>query len=132
MSLELMKRWVASLPPAERNLPLLHVGNAFYTPLQALVEVEKGTPIGEELQRLVEEGKFGTDLTKLAKARLQLVLEQAQGYRIATLSGKAYDSATLKKLIAEGRWDDPALKELLAAEIRIAEHNLKLAKAFEG
>ncbi|WP_297552186.1 hypothetical protein, partial [Thermococcus sp.] len=79
MSLELMRRWVASLPPAERSLPLLHVGEAFYTPLQALREVEKGTTIGEKLQQLVEQGRFGTDLNALAKARLQLLLERAKG-----------------------------------------------------
>lgn len=132
MSLELMRRWVNSLPPAERNLPLLHVGNAFYTPLQALAEVERGSPIGEELQRLVERGEFGTDLTKLAKARLQMILEQAKGYKIASLSGKVYDTAELAKKVQAEEWDDPTLKELLAAEIRIAQHDLKLAEKFKS
>ena len=131
MSLELMKKWVASLPPAERNLPLLHVGNAFYTPEQALHEVERGTSIGEQLQKLVEEGRFGTDLTALAKARLQLVLEQAKGFKIGTLSGKAYSAGQLAQLVKKGDWEDPAIKELLAAEIKIAEQNLNLAKKLE-
>lgn len=128
MSLELMRKWVNSLPPAERNLPLLHVGNAFYTPLQALHEVERGTAIGEELQKLVEEGRFGTDVTALAKARLKLILEEAGGYKIASLSGKTYDPTEIAKKIESDEWDDPALKQLLATEIMIAEQDLKIAE----
>ncbi|MCD6524115.1 MAG: hypothetical protein J7K48_03855 [Thermococcus sp.] len=128
MSLELMRRWVNSLPPAERKLPLLHVGNAFYTPEQALYEVERGTEIGEELQRLVEEGRFGTDLVDLAKARLQLVLKEAGPYKIASLSGRAVSTAELEQKLKAGDLDDPLLKLLLAAEIQQAEKSLSKAK----
>jgi len=130
MSLELMRRWVASLPPAERNLPLLHVGNAFYTPLQALYEVERGTKVGEQLQRLVEEGRFGTDLTALAKARLAQILEETP-YKIATLTGRAYDPRKLAEMVKKGEWDNPEVKALLAAEIKLAEYDLGLAKKFK-
>lgn len=128
MSLELMRRWVNSLPPAERKLPLLHVGNAFYTPEQALYEVERGTEIGEKLQRLVEEGRFGTDLVDLAKARLQLVLKEAGPYKIASLSGRAVSTAELEQKLKAGDLDDPMLKLLLAAEIQQAEKTLNRAK----
>jgi len=131
MSLELMRRWVNSLPPAERNLPLLHVGNAFYTPLQALHEVERGTAIGEQLQQLVEEGRFGTDVTALAKARLTQVLEQSP-YKIATLNRPVGDPKSIAKKVQQGDWDDPVVRALLAAEIKLAEYDLKLAKKFKG
>lgn len=127
MSLELMKRWVASLPPAERNLPLLHVGNAFYTPEQALYEVEKGTAVGEKLQKLVEEGKFGTDLTALAKARLEALLSQ-ENLKIGTLSGAVIDTKQLAKLVAEGNLNNPIVKLLMAADIKVAEQMLAKAK----
>ena len=127
MSLELMKKWVASLPPAERKLPLLHVGNVFYTPEQALYEVERGTSIGEQLQKLVEEGRFGTDLVDLAKARLSALLSQSN-FKIGTLSGKEYTSEELLKMLKEGKLDDPALQLLLAADIKVAEQNLAKAK----
>ena len=127
MSLELMKKWVASLPPAERNLPLLHVGNAFYTPEQALYEVEKGTAVGEKLQKLVEEGKFGTDLTALAKARLEALLSQ-ENLKIGTLSGAVIDTKQLAKLVAEGDLNNPIVKLLMAADIKVAEQMLAKAK----
>jgi len=131
MSLELMRKWVASLPPAERNLPLLHVGNVFYTPVQALHEVEKGTAIGEKLQQLVEEGRFGTDVTALAKARLEMLLQGAN-VKIGTLSGRVYDTKQLEEMLKKGDWNDPALKLLLAAEIKVAEQDLKIAEKFKG
>ena len=132
MSLELMRRWVASLPPAERNLPMLHVGDAFYTPLQALYEVERGTAIGEKLQQLVEQGRFGTDLTALARARLQILLKELKGYKIATLSGYAYSPAQLERLLKEGQLNNPVLQLLAKADITLAEQYLKLGKKLAG
>lgn len=123
-----MRRWVASLPKAEQNLPLLHVGGVFYTPLQALHEVERGTSIGEQLQRLVEEGRFGTDLVNLAKARLQIVLKEAGPYRIASLSGRELATTDLEQMLKKDDFSDPMLKMLLAAEIKIAEENINKAK----
>jgi len=127
MSLELMRRWVNSLPPNERNLPLLHVGGIFYTPLQALHEVEKGSPLGRELQKLVEEGRFGTDLVNLAKARLEMLLSKGK-YKIATLSGRVVTTDELKKKLEQGDLNDPIVKLLLAAEIKTAEQMLNMAK----
>ena len=132
MSLELMRRWVASLPPAERNLPMLHVGDAFYTPLQALYEVERGTAIGEKLQQLVEQGRFGTDLTALARARLQILLKELRGYKIATLSGYAYSPTQLERLLKEGQLNNPVLQLLAKADITLAEQYLKLGKKLAG
>lgn len=128
MSLELMRRWVASLPPSERNLPLLHVGGMFYTPLQALHEVERGTSIGEQLQKLVEEGRFGTDLVNLAKARLQVILKEAGPYKIASLSGKEVTTTELEKMLQQDNLSDTILQRLLAAEIQVAEKSLNKAK----
>ena len=127
MSLELMRKWVASLPPEERKLPLLHVGNAFYTPEQALYEVERGTAVGEKLQKLVEEGRFGTDLTALAKARLEALLSQ-ENFKIGTLSGAVISTKELAKLIAEGDLSNPVVKALMAADIKVAEQMLAKAK----
>ena len=128
MSLELMKKWVNSLPPAERNLPLLHVGNVFYSPLQALHEVGRGTEIGEQLQRLVEEGRFGTDIVNLAKARLQLVLKEAGPYKIASLSGQVVSTTELEEKLAKDDLNDPLLKLLLVAEVKTMEKMLNKAR----
>ena len=127
MSLELMRKWVASLPPAERNLPLLHVGNAFYSPEQALYEVERGTAVGEQLQKLVEEGRFGTNLTALAKARLEALLKR-EDFKIGTLSGAVVSTKQLAKMIQEGDLNNPIVQVLMAADIKVAEQMLKKGK----
>jgi len=130
MSLELMRKWFNSLPESEKDLPLLHVGNAFYTPRQALYEVERGTKIGEQLQRLVEEGRFGTDLNALAKARLLQVLEKTP-YKIGTLTGKAYSPEELAEMLQKGELT-PELKLLMETEIELAKRTLGLAKKVAG
>lgn len=128
MSLQLMRQWVASLPPTERSLPLLHVGSVFYSPEQALYEVERGSPIGEKLQRLVEEGRFGTDLQALAKARLYILLKEAKNYKLATLSGYVIPATELAEILKKKGFVNPALKLLAQADIQLAQHALQLGK----
>jgi len=132
MSLELMRKWVASLPPVERSLPMLHVGHVFYTPLQALREVEKGTSVGEKLQQLVEQGRFGTDLQALARARLELLLKRAKGYELATLTGYAMPTDQLAEIVAREGLTNPALKLLAQADILLAKKYLELGKKLAG
>ena len=78
MSRDLVTRWFNKLPTSEQNMPLLIVNGLAYTPRQTLDEVNRGTPVGAQLQVLIEAGKFGTttlDATTLAKSRLQLSLQ---------------------------------------------------------
>ena len=78
MSKDLVTKWFNKISPTEQNLPLLVLSGMAYSPSQTLDEVMRGTPIGAQLQALIEAGKFGTaseDATALAKARLQAKLQ---------------------------------------------------------
>lgn len=46
--LERLKRWIQALPPAERDLPSIVVGDQVLSPLELLQHVEKDTPIGRQ------------------------------------------------------------------------------------
>lgn len=60
MAKELVARWFNKIMPSEHNMPLLIVNGIAYTPQETYNEVMRGTPIGDQLQRLLETGKFGT------------------------------------------------------------------------
>lgn len=59
-------------------MPLLVLNGFAYTPRQTLDEVTRGTPIGDQLQTLIEQDRFGTavvDEQELIKTRLRLSLQ---------------------------------------------------------
>ena len=77
MSKDLVTKWFNKISSTEQNLPLLVLNGMAYSPRQTLDEVNSGSPIGNQLQALIEAGKFGTaveDATALAKARLRAKL----------------------------------------------------------
>jgi len=77
MSKELISRWYEKLSDAEKNLPLLIVGGIAYTPRAVYDEVMRDSPIGNQLQALVERGSFGTsysDEQSIAKLRLTEIM----------------------------------------------------------
>jgi len=103
MSKELVSRWFNKLSNAERNLPLLiYQGNA-YTPQTTYDEVMRGSPLGEALQRLIEQQSFGTsaeDEQTVAKMRRVLQLTELMRTRpdkplFATLSNKVFTPSEL-------------------------------------
>lgn len=75
MSKDLVTKWFNKLPTSEQNLPLLILGGIAYSPKQTLDEVNRGSPTGDALQKLIEQGKYGTtmrDESELVKTRLRL------------------------------------------------------------
>lgn len=78
MSKDLVTRWFNKLSIAERNKPLLILNGLAYTPQATLNEVMRGSEIGEKLQNLIEQGKYGTTFEEeqeLMKQRLTMDLE---------------------------------------------------------
>lgn len=78
MTKELVTRWFNKLSVAERNKPLLILNGLAYTPQATYDEVMRGTPVGDKLQNLIEQGKYGTTFQEeqeLMKQRLTMDLE---------------------------------------------------------
>lgn len=79
MSKDLVTKWFNKIAIAEKDLPLLVLKGLAYTPRQTLDEVMRGTEIGEQLQNLIEQDRFGTALSDeqaLIKQRLTLTLSK--------------------------------------------------------
>ena len=99
MSKELISRWYEKLSDAEKNLPLLIVGGIAYTPRAIYDEVMRDSPIGNQLQALVERGSFGTsysDEQSIAKLRLtEIMRTKPEKPLFATLSGKVFTPSEL-------------------------------------
>ncbi len=77
MTKELVTRWYNQLSQAERNLPLLIYQGNVYTPQATYDEVIRGSPLGDELQKLIEMQSFGTsaeDEQTVAKLRLTQIM----------------------------------------------------------
>lgn len=73
MTKDLVTKWFNKLANAEKNLPLLILDGLAYTPQQTFNEVMRGSPLGDRLQNLIEQGKFGTTFEEeqeLLKQRL--------------------------------------------------------------
>ena len=52
--LEKVREWVSKLPPRERTKPIIYFKGKYWTPEEILKEVEKGSKLGEELQKFLE------------------------------------------------------------------------------
>ena len=112
MSKDLVTRWFSKLSPSEQNMPLLVLNGLAYTPRQTLDEVTRGTPVGDQLQSLIEQGRFGTatvDEQALIKTRLRMSLQakpQDKPLFVALptlgVQPKAYTPAQLLREIESG------------------------------
>jgi hypothetical protein len=107
MTKQIVTDWFNKMPNGERDLPLLIVGSNVYTPRTAYEEVLRGTPLGDQLQALVEKQSFGTSPTdeqKVAKIRLQQILskDDPNKPKFATLSNKVFTSTQLLDQIQKG------------------------------
>jgi hypothetical protein len=74
MTKQLLSSWISKISPNEKNLPLLILNGSRYTPQQAYDEVMRGTSVGDQLQQLLEQGRYGTtpdEELALVKQRLQ-------------------------------------------------------------
>ena len=131
MTLEVIRRWYNSLPPEERNLPLIIYQGVAYSPHAILLEVERGTQLGEYLQRKVESGSLGTtqeELKNLALIRLKMILSKYPPNTplVASLTypPKVYTAEELLKQIEE---NTPIGKRFIEAEQKHALNLLSLA-----
>ena len=120
MSLEFVKRWYESIPPFQRLIPLVPLGNKIYSPVRVLEEVEKGTDLGQKLQEKLETGSFTTteDLVKIAEKRLEWVfthLPKAIDFNTFTLGGEPITKEQLLQMIRERKGIG---KKLLEQEIQ--------------
>ena len=109
MTLSIVRRWFNRLPPYERDNPLVLLNGVAYTPRQVLAEVERGTPTGEKLQKLIEAGRFGTQLNdawKLAKIRLKEILKKYPEKPIVAVLPEEY-TYTPSQLIKEIEQETP-------------------------
>ena len=99
MSKDLVSRWFNQLGQAERNLPLLIYQGNVYTPQAAYDEVMRASPLGDELQKMIERQSFGTsaeDEQTVAKLRLtQIMRTKPDKPLFATLSGKVFTPSEL-------------------------------------
>lgn len=105
-----VRAWFNRLPPVERDLPIVILDGLAYTPRAILMEVERGSPIGERLQVLVESGRIGTAYSEeiaLLKLRLKELLsrypmDEPLVATIGELPGRAYTPRDLIREIEIG------------------------------
>jgi hypothetical protein len=106
MTKEFVTNWISKLPEAEKDLPLLLLNGIVYTPRVAVQEILRGSPVGTQLQHLIESGSFGTTYTDeqtIAKLRLtEIMRTKPEKPLFATLSGKVFTPSELLKEIQEG------------------------------
>ena len=102
MTKELVTRWFNRLALGEQDLPLLLSGGFAYTPRMAYDEVMRGSNLGNQLQALIESGRFGTSISDeqaIARTRLEQILKSKPDKPLfATLSNKVF---TPSQLLAE-------------------------------
>lgn len=110
MSKELVSRWFNKLGVAERNLPLLILDGIAYTPQSAYNEVMRGSSVGDRLQNLIEQGRYGTTFEEeqeLMKQRLTMDLESKPPDKVLFValspSGIPVRSFTAPQLLQEIR-----------------------------
>lgn len=72
MSRQAVEQWFQRIPAIERAQPLIALGVTAYSPSQVLDEVGKGTPLGAELQRIIEQRHFSEVMDKFALAIVRL------------------------------------------------------------
>lgn len=108
MSKDLVTKWFNKIAPSEHDKPLLILDGLAYTPRQTLDEVTRGTPKGDKLQSLIEQGRYGTtyvDEQALIKARLNMSLQTKPPDKILFValpsSGLKAQTFTAPQLISE-------------------------------
>lgn len=111
MSKELIAKWFNKISNAEKDMPLLVLNGMAYTPRQTYDEVMRGSPVGDQLQNLIEQGRFGTsysDEQSLIKQRLKISLQSKPDKPLfvalpsSGLSPKAFTPSQLIKEIDSG------------------------------
>jgi len=96
--LERIERWVAMLPPQERNQPVISVDGKWLTPIEMLTEVRSNTELGQKAQTKWETTGLGTDEEMLVERLRNRLSRYPQDTPLfITLSGKL----TPRQILAE-------------------------------
>ncbi|MCJ7470200.1 hypothetical protein MUO74_06855 [Candidatus Bathyarchaeota archaeon] len=123
MSKDLISGWFERLSDAEKNLPLLILGGVAYTPRAVYDEVMRDSPLGNQLQALVDRGSFGTsysDEQSIAKLRLTEIMRSKPDKPLfATLTLDGQRTFTPSELLQEIQNDTDVGKRWVSNE---AEH----------
>lgn len=131
MTLAKIQRWFNSLPEAERDLPVVILSGIAYTPRMILMEVQRGTPVGQRLQMMVEAGTYGTtalEELQLAKVRLREVLLRMPNKPIIATLGTKYRVYTPQELLREIEMQTPIGMQWIQAELQHVRRILGVAR----
>lgn len=128
MTLIKVEAWFNKLSEQEKDLPLLIFGGSAYSPRATLDEVKRGTPLGEQLQKLVERQSFGTtyqEEQRLAKIRCIITLQKKLLDKplFATLSGKVF---TPRQMIQEIETSTPIGRQQVEGELAHMKRLMKV------
>jgi len=102
VSKEFIERWYSSIPPIERDLPILLIDGKVYSPREVYEEVMKGTELGNRMQEKIERIRSSQSLTygdlreieHVARERVMWVLRNLpKNFSIVSLSGKVATGA---------------------------------------
>ena len=100
-----VERWYKSIPKIERSQPLLVHSGRIYTPEEVRMESERGTELGQELERVVATKNFTDIVDEYAVAVERLrerVSKLPEGMTIASVSGRAYTPSELISEVESG------------------------------
>ena len=131
MTLARISRWFSSLPEAERDLPVVIMDGISYTPRMILMEVQRGSPLGERLQVLVEAGRLGTtalEEIQLAKVRLRELLQRMPEKPIIATLTVPPRTFTPRQLLREIELETPVGRQWIQAELQHVRRILQLAR----
>ena len=122
MTLHRIRAWVARLPPYELGRPIVVLDGVAYTPRGILEEVERGTPLGERLQRMVESqvaALHQEELEELAKLRIRLALSQAPPRILFVALTYPPKRLTPEELLREVEAGTPTGRQFIEAEKQV-------------
>lgn len=104
MSIPLVQKWYDSIPSIERNQPIIISGGHAYTPSQVLSEVQRGTVLGEALQKVIETRSFTAVIDKysLAIVRVKARLSKMPADTKLIVGNQSYTPAQLLVEVDQG------------------------------
>jgi hypothetical protein len=129
VTLQVVRRWFSRLPPYELDMPIVVVDGLAYTPRAILEEVQRGTALGERLQRMVEAGVASLhqeDLDELAKLRLRLLLSRPTHLRVVAYTYPVPREMTMQELLAEVEAGTPIGRRFIEAQKEVVMRLLSM------
>jgi hypothetical protein len=106
-----VRAWFSRIPEFERDLPIILVDGAVYTPREVLREVEAGTALGLKMQRMLEQMRSSptqtSDFIEVGRARaLKKVESLPEDFSIIAIGEQfepvVADKNKIKQMIMQG------------------------------